>query len=73
MSKLGLKLVSRNAVFPILIETCDALVELGSLGVCHRYVLVVQTLPESLDQVEPLARREPSQLGDGAAMPSSEK
>jgi hypothetical protein len=63
VSKLALKLVPRNAVFPILIETCDALVELGSLGVCHRYVLVLQTLPERPDQVEPLARREPSQLG----------
>jgi hypothetical protein len=50
-------------VFPILIETCDTLVELGALGVCHGNVLVVQTLPEKLDQVEPLARREPSQLG----------
>jgi hypothetical protein len=56
--KLGLKLAPRNAVFPILIETCDALIELGSLGVCHRYILVVQTFPERLDQVEPLARRE---------------
>jgi hypothetical protein len=63
LSKFGLKLVPPNAVFPILVETCDAFVELGSLGVYHRYVLVVQTLPERLDQLEPLARREPSELG----------
>jgi len=50
-------------VFPVLIESCDAPVELGSLRVGHGYVLIFKALPEVLDQVEPLARREPSQLG----------
>jgi hypothetical protein len=63
LSKLGLKLVPRNAVFSVLIETCDAPVELGSLRLGHGYVLIFKALPEVLDQIEPLARREPSQLG----------
>ncbi len=63
LSKLGLKLVPWNAVFSILIETCDAPVELGSLRVGHGYVLIFKALPEVLDQIEALARREPSQLG----------
>jgi len=50
-------------VFSVLIETCDAPVELGSLRVRHGYVLVFKALPEALDQIEPLARRESSQLG----------
>jgi hypothetical protein len=62
LSKLGLKLVPRNAVFSVLIETCDAPVELRSLRVGHGYVLIFEALPEVLDQIEPLARREPSQL-----------
>jgi len=48
-------------VFPVLIEICDAPVELGSLRVGHGYVLIFKALPEVLDQIEPLARREPSQ------------
>ncbi len=50
-------------MFSVLIETRDASVELGSLRVGHGYVLVFKALPEVLDQIEPLARREPSQLG----------
>jgi hypothetical protein len=58
VSSSALSWFHRMVCSPILIETCDALVALGSLGVCHRYILVVQTLPERLDQVGPLARRE---------------
>src|SRR5207302_707036 len=49
LSKLGLKLVPRNCVFAVLIETCDAPVELGSLRVGHGYVLIFKALPEVLD------------------------
>jgi len=63
LSKFGLKLVPRNALFSDGIKTCNASVELGALGICHGNVIVVQALPEGLDQIEPLARREPSQLG----------
>jgi hypothetical protein len=62
LSELGSKLVPRDALFSVLIETSDPPVEFGSLGIGHRYVLVVEALPEGLDQIEPLARREPSQL-----------
>jgi hypothetical protein len=48
MSKLGLKLAPRNAVFSVRIKTCNASLELGALGVCHR-IVVVQALPEGLD------------------------
>ena len=49
-------------MFSVLIETGDAPVELGSLRVRHGYVLIFKAFPEVLDQIEPLARREPSQL-----------
>ena len=42
---------------------CEPSIELGSLRVGHGYVLIFKALPEVLDQIEPLARREPSQLG----------
>jgi hypothetical protein len=58
LSEFGSKLVPRNAVFPVLIG--DPPVELGSLGLRHRQVLVVEALPEGFDQIEPLARRKPS-------------
>lgn len=60
--KLGLELVPRNAVFPVSVETGDPPVELGSLGVGNRYVLVVEALPQGLDQIEPLAWREVGEL-----------
>jgi len=47
-------------VFPVLIKTRDAPVELGSLRLGHGYVLIFKALPEVLDQIEPLARRQPS-------------
>jgi hypothetical protein len=50
-------------LFSVGIKTCNASVELGALGICHGNVIVVQALPEGLDQIEPLARRAPSQLG----------
>ena len=60
---MGYVLVPRNALFPVLIETGNASVELGALGACHGNVLLVQALPDRLDQIEPLTRREPGQLG----------
>ena len=60
LSKLGLKLVPRNAAFSVLIETCDvARLAARRSRVCP----YLKALPEVLDQIEPLARREPSQLG----------
>jgi hypothetical protein len=51
LSKLGLKLAPRNAVFAVLIETYDPPVQLGSMGIGHGNVLVVEALPKGLDQV----------------------
>jgi hypothetical protein len=60
--ELGPKLIPRNAFFSVLIEAYDPPVEFGSVGIGHRDILVVEALPERLDQVEPLARRKPSEF-----------
>ena len=48
---------------PVPIETRDPPIEFGPLGIGHGYVLVFQALPKGRDQIEPLTRREPGQLG----------
>jgi hypothetical protein len=50
-------------LFPVLFEPGDPPVEFGSLSLGHRNVSVVEALPKGLDQIEPLARREPGQFG----------
>jgi hypothetical protein len=63
LSELGPKLIPRSAFLPILIETHDPSVEFSPLGIGQRHILLVATVPEWLDQIEPLARRKPGELG----------
>ena len=63
MSEFGAKLIPRNPLFPVLLKPGDPPVEFGSLGLGHRNVFVIEALPKSLDQIQPLARREPRQFG----------
>jgi len=49
LSELGPKLIPRNAFCPVLIEAHNPPIECGPLGIGHRNILLVETLPEGLD------------------------